>query len=274
MDMPKTILFSPGDSRRKISKGFRSTADALLLDLEDAVAETMKDQAREVIAQAVNEQRASDKGVFVRVNGWSTGLTENDLASLAEVPVDGIVLPKAESAEDMKRLGEAAKKIGKPELALYALIESARGLIHAPEIAAAAGVRGLMFGGEDFLASIDGKQTAGRREILYARSAIVTAARAYGVEAIDTIFIRLDDYEGLEREAREARSLGFSGKLCVHPDQIESVRRAFEPTADEVVLARAIVSAYEEHSRHGVGVFSFEGRMIDEAVVRQMRQLL
>lgn len=274
MNTPTTILFSPGDSRRKIEKGAASTADALLIDLEDGVAPSMKEAAREQIQRGVGGLKTAEKLWLVRINGWSTGRTEGDIAALAGSGIDGVVLPKAESAEDIQRLRQVLQQSGEGELQIYALIESARGILRAGEIAAETGLRGLMLGGEDYLASIEGKKTAGRAEILYARSAVVTAARAYGLEAVDTIFIQIDDVEGVVDDAALARALGFSGKLCIHPDQIEPVRRAFRATEKETSEAQAIVAAYEEHSQHGIGVFSFEGRMIDEAVVRQMRQLL
>lgn len=274
MNSPRTILFSPGDSRRKIEKGLQSKADALLVDLEDAVAPSMKKQARAEIRPVLAERDTTAKVVVVRVNGWSTGLTAEDLDAVTGIGIHGVVLPKVEAAADIEQLRQALTQRGEGELAIYALIESARGLLQAAEIAAISGLRGLMFGGEDFLASIGGQGSIERHEILYARSALVTAARAYQLEAIDTIFTHLDDHDGLAREARLARSLGFSGKLCVHPDQIAPIQRAFQPTAEELAQARAIVAASEEHSQHGIGVFSFEGRMIDEAIVRQMRQLL
>lgn len=274
MNTPRSFLFSPGNSRRKIEKGAVSAADALVLDLEDGVALSAKPEARAVIRQAVQELDFGDKLCLVRLNGVKSALLNDDLAALVGAGIDGYILPKVESAAEIQRLYQLLDEAGEREAIIYALLESALGVIHAPEIAAFPTLRGLMFGGEDFLASIEGKATAERSEVLYARSALVTAARAYQLEAIDTIYIDYDDLEGLSREAKFARTLGFSGKFCIHPQQVEPVNSGFQPSAAEIATAQAIVSAYEEHFKHGIGVFSFEGRMIDEAVVQQMRQLL
>ncbi|MDJ0756663.1 MAG: CoA ester lyase [Ardenticatenaceae bacterium] len=274
MNTPRSFLFSPGNSRRKIEKGAVSAAHALVLDLEDGVALSAKPEARAVIRQAAQELDFGDKLCLVRLNGVKSALLNDDLAALAGAGLDGYILPKVESAAEIQQLHQLLNEAGEPDAIIYALLESALGVIHAPEIAAFPTLRGLMFGGEDFVASIKGKATAERSEILYARSALVTAARAYQLEAIDTIYIDYDDLEGLSREAKFARTLGFSGKFCIHPQQVELVNSGFQPSAAEIATAQAIVSAYEEHFKHGIGVFSFEGRMIDEAVVQQMRQLL
>ena len=253
-------LFVPADRPERYAKATASGADAILIDLEDAVAPDAKAAAR----LAVCRQGAlpNHNAVFVRVNGPMTAWYADDVAAVSKLPIAGVVLPKAESASDIQAL--SASLPGKP---IIALVETARGLAAARDIARAAESLRLAFGSFDFCADIGVAHT--REALLAARSEVVLASRLGDLPPpIDGVTTSIDDAALIADDARYAHMLGFGGKLCIHPRQVVPVRQGFAPSADEIAWAKRILSA------GGGGAVSVDGTMVDAPVRRRAEQIL
>lgn len=269
--MLHSFLFVPGDSQRKIEKAAGGTADAVILDLEDAVAPSKKEIAREVVAQALSQIDFGGKTVLVRSNGIGTPFAQADLEMLRGVNIDGVMLPKVETADMMI---EARTLLGARPI--YALIESALGVLNLPQIVTAVpdSLAGLAFGAEDYVASVGATTTAERHEVLFARSAVVNGAAAVGVPAIDAVFTDFHNVEGLQVDTLAGKQLGFSGKMVIHPKQAVVVNELFAVDPAERAQAQELVDAYNRYLAQGIGVFSYNGKMVDEAIVRRARQIV
>lgn len=269
---------------RMIAKAATLPADAIILDLEDAVPLPDKATARIMIRDSIKDVKLGGSYVFVRVNALTTNLTAEDLKFVAVEGLDGLMLAKSETKSDIVELDsmlEETEKGGGLEprsLKVVPLIESAKGVINAYEIASASErIIAVAFGAGDYYrdlgrgASFSPEQT----ELLYARSRIVNCSVAAGVQAIDTVFFGLlTDREGFMKETMLALQLGFKGKLLIHPTQIEPVNKAFSPLPDEAEYARRVVEAFEEAQARGLGAISFEGKMIDYMNYKQAKDLV
>lgn len=281
MRIRRSLLFIPGSDERKLAKSRALTPDAFILDLEDGVAPERKDEARRRVAAHLREASPGRAERAVRVNGLHTPFFAADLQAIVPAKPDALVLPKMESPEDVtaveasvaaaRRTGEQAS--GPP---LLLLVESARGLAAASALARASRrVEALILGHADFCNDLGIRQArAAEGILLHIRCALVLAARAAGVEAIDTIYEALGDLAGLRAEAEQAAALGFAGKLALHPAQVEPIQAAFTPSPEEVAYARRVVEGFEAAQAAGRGVFTLEGRMIDEPFVEVERRLL
>ncbi len=285
----RSHLYAPGNSEKLLDRVMSAGADAVVLDLEDAVPPPEKERARELVAATVRARAADpDPLVFVRVNHPSTGLTANEVASVVCAGIAGIRVPKTESAGDVRQvatwIAKAEREVGLPagSVALIPIIESAKGAWRAEEIAGAdPRVLALAYGAADFVRDLDARPGAGGTETLYARSRLVLASRVAGVRPpIDSVLTRLDDEAALRAEAAQARALGYFGKSAIHPRQLPAIHEAFTPTAEEVAHARAILSAQDAAERTGSGATTTAaaggaGReFVDVAVVRRARQTL
>lgn len=277
----RSLLYVPGDSLRKVTKASTLPADTLILDLEDGVALSQKEAARLTVRQALREIDFGPRERLVRLNNVNGPLAQQDLTITMEARPDGYVVPKVESAEDLLAVShfvdEQESLHGWPigHIRLLAMIETARAIMNLREIAQATPrLDALIFGAEDFAASVGAVRTRENREIFYARSALVTAAGAYDLQAIDLVFVGLDDQPGLEAECINGRQLGFVGKTVIHPGQIETTNRIFAPAANEVEAARRLVAAFEQHQQAGAGAFAYEGKMVDMPVIRLAQRLL
>lgn len=250
-------LFVPANRPERFEKAAASGADAVILDLEDAVAREDKNTAR-----ALLRADFTAKPVLVRVNAAGTPWHAEDLEAVARLPVAGVIVPKA---EDPASLAAICARLG-PNRPVMALIESGLGLAHAREIAALPGVVRLVFGSIDFCADLG---CAHRREILLpARMELVLASRLANTTApIDGVTARIDDPGETHSDAEHARALGMGGKLCIHPRQIAEVRRAFAPSADEIDWARRVLAS-------GGGAVAVDGAMVDEPVRIRARAIL
>lgn len=268
----RSLLFVPGNSQSKMATACRIRADVLILDWEDAVLPADKASARRKTVEFLRQRSEGPLG-FVRFNPAGTPAFEEDVKSLAEFIPAGIVLSKCQSAADVRQLAHALDRMdATSQCAICPLVESPKGLMDAMAIAAASPrVGSLAFGAEDFSAEMEIRRTEGEPELLYARSALVTACRAAGREAIDSPCLEFRDLARLETSAQRARNLGFSAKLAIHPDQIEAINRAFTPAPEEVARARVILDAF---SSAGTGVITVEGHMVDEAVLKRARRIL
>lgn len=261
MSVAASYLFVPATRPDRVEKARRTAAHEIIVDLEDAVAAGDKATARGALTQ-IPEGRP----FLVRVNPRSTSHHEADLRAVAAAgSVAAVVLPKAESAEDVDAVAAALP----PGMPLVALIESARGIVAAEAIAAAGPVR-LMFGIADYLADLGAP--ASREILAYPRSRLVVASRAAGLPApVDGPTLVLGDEALVRADAEAAKALGMGGKLCIHPGQIEAVNEVFRSSEDERRWARAVLEAAEAG---GGGAFSFEGAMVDEPVLARARQVL
>ncbi|MGC8762440.1 MAG: aldolase/citrate lyase family protein [Acidobacteriota bacterium] len=269
----RSRLYLPGNEPKYFLNAALHEPDGVILDLEDSVAPPEKDAARILVRNAL---RAVDFGAserMVRINQGERGLGDVD----AVVPhnVHMLLIPKAESAEQVRAVDERAERarkaagLGAPVL-LMPIIESALGCFRALEIATASpNVAGLTIGLEDYTADIGAPRTPEGRESFWARSVVVNAARAAGVTPIDTVFSDVTDMEGLRAACLEAKALGFEGKGCIHPRQVPVVHEAFAPTAEEVEKAKRVVLAFEEAERRGLGVVALGSKMVDPPVVKR-----
>lgn len=282
----RSLLFVPGDSPRKFASALRSEADALIIDLEDAVAPAQKSQARvDTVAMLQSEEAAaSGKVLFVRVNALDTGLTLADLAAVMPAAPFGVVLPKCRHGDDVHTVGlyldafEAASGLAGGHTKILAIATETAGSLFGLGSYAPAHPRlwGLMWGGEDLAASLGAtaNQANGRWTDPYrmARSLCLAGAAAAGVEAVDTVAVDIRNLEAVGQQAREARRDGFSAKAVIHPSHVEPVNQAFTPTADEQAWARRIIEAFA--SQPDAGVVQLEGKMIDKPHLRAAHRIL
>lgn len=257
------LLFCPGDRGDRYEKAL-AAADSVILDLEDAVAPADKPSARaQVAASALDPER-----VIVRVNPASTADHALDLEALAATGYRTVMLAKTEGTDDVEALAARGYRV-------IALCETARGVQRAPEIAAHPAVIGLMWGAEDLIASMGGRSSRfddGRyRDVArYARSRVLVAAKAEGKQAVDAVHVAIADVEGLREEVADAAASGFDATACIHPSQAAIIRSGFAATPDEIAWAERVLAEAEVQP----GVFRFEGKMIDEPVLRQARAML
>ena len=277
----RSLLYVPGNSPSMVQHCMVLGADAVILDLEDAVALSEKDAARHLVRHALETLDFMGTTVFVRVNGADTPFFEEDLRAIVPARPDGIRLPKTDGAEDVLRADALMRLIereaGLPEgsVVIQAMVETARSLLHAYDVASASPrVSGISIGGQDFAADLGIRRTRDGGELLYARAAIVAAAKAAGVDAFDTVFTDVNDCDGLFADAAAATNMGFSGKAAIHPSQVAVIHRAFRPEEKEVRKASRVVRAAREAEERGVGVISIDGRMVDAPVVAQARRTI
>ena len=271
----RSLLFAPATRADVMRKLPRSCPDAVALDLEDAVPASGKEQARANVLEVGPELAMLEDGpsVIVRVNAVDSEFFDGDIARSLFPGLTGVAVPKLEAAVEVAEVRGALAAAGFPELMIIAGIESAPGVQQVTDVVNA-GVGACYFGAEDFVADMAGVRTATNREVLYARSRVALAARVAGVAAIDMIVADIADHDRFSAEAAEARSLGFTGKLCIHPGQVELANTAFLPTPDEVDRAQRIVDAYEAAVAEGQAAIAVDGQMIDEALARQARTVL
>ena len=258
--LPRSYLFVPGNRPERFDKAYAAGADAVIVDLEDAVPFADKAAAREAVAAWLSAQ----KPVLVRINGADTDWFGDDLALCRMPGVAGVVLPKAEQAGDIARLRAAGATVVLP------LIESAAGIDHLRAIAAARGVQRLMFGSIDF--QLDLGIPGEREELLFFRSQLVLASRLAGLAApVDGVSTALDDAERLADDARHARQMGFGAKLCIHPKQVDAVNRCFTPGAHELAWAGRVLEAA---ARADGAAVALDGKMIDRPVILRAQAIV
>ena len=262
----RSLLFAPGSDERKLVKAFEAGADAVVADLEDAVAAAEKDAARAFVSRLL-PGIDSPALKAVRINAVGTEQWERDLEALEEVPVDAIVLPKA-TPETVEALGSTGPPV-------IAIVETAKGVRLAYETAASPRVAALALGAVDLGLELGLEPRADGQEVLFARSKLVLDSAAAKIRGpFDLVHVDVRDAEGLEAECRLARSLGFRGKACIHPAQVEVVNAVFAPSKEELVRARRVLEVYEQGLAEGRGAVALEGEMIDLPVVERARQLL
>ncbi len=271
----------PGDDLHKIQKGAALGPDSIVMDLEDGVALNRKTSARDVVCQALQTIDFGQTERLVRLNTPASGLEYDDLFQTVSARPDGYVLPKVESADGIRAvsywLEHIEQKNGWPAggIRLMAVIETARGVMKLEEIAAAnPRLRALMFGSEDLAGDLGATRTQAGREIFYARSAVLIAARANNLQAIDSVYIAFGDDEGLREDARCALQMGYDGKLAIHPRQVPIINEVFTPTEEEIARAHELMQVFDRHQRNGTGAFEFHGKMVDMPMLRSAQRTL
>jgi citrate lyase beta subunit len=281
MRVRRSLLFVPGDSRRKIEKAATLGADVVCLDLEDGVAVNQKQAARDTIREALSTHAFGRSERMIRINPYDSALKTEDLAQTITARPDSVLIPKVESADAVRWLeaqitvAEATHGWPEGQIQLLAMVETARGIVNLREIASASTrLTALIFGAEDLAGDIGAVRTREAWEVFYARSAVVTHAAAFGLQAIDMVFVDYNDTEGLLRESREGARLGYSGKQIIHPNQIAPVHAAFTPDEAAIAQARRVVEAYEQNQASGFGAFALDGKMVDMPVVKAAQHVL
>jgi citrate lyase subunit beta/citryl-CoA lyase len=272
----RSVLYMPGSNQRALEKAKSLPVDALILDLEDAVSPDAKEQARENACAAAQSGAYGWREVTIRVNGIGTRWHEEDLRAAAEAGPDGIVVPKVNTAHEVRQLVAAMEAAGAPErTALWAMVETPQAMLHCEEIAAASErLTVLVMGTNDLAKELRAAHVPGRQPLLSGLGLCLLAARATGTAILDGVFNDVRDAEGFAAECRQSRELGFDGKTLIHPGQVEPCNAAFAPTAAEVEEAHGIVAAWEEASARGEGVATFEGRMIENLHVETAQRVL
>ena len=277
----RALLYMPGDDRRKIEKATTLGVDSICMDMEDGVAANKKAEARAVIAQAMKELDFGMSERCIRINSLGSGLEKRDLVAALATNPDSIVVPKIQTAEQVKWVSEHIEsyelsgnlRIGSIRLLIG--VETAKGILNLKEIAEAdKRLEAIIFGAEDYAASIGATRTKEGTEVLYARSAVVTACAANDLQAIDMVYIDFRDLEGLRVEAEQGAGLGFSGKQIIHPNQVIPVQEAFTPSDEAIEYARRVVESFEASQKEGKGAYALDGKMIDMPLLRNAQKVL
>lgn len=269
----RSLLFVPGNNHRFIEKARTLNADIVCLDLEDSVPPAEKDKAREMIRNALTTGRF-EADVYVRVNPFDSNLIHDDIKAVLCDRLDGIVIPKVNTPEEVIEVSRIIDE-SNTRVEIMPSIESARGVVNAYSIASASSrVSALVFGIFDFLHDMGIEYKENGLGYTYARAKIPVDARAAGVYAIDAIWQRVDDIDGLIKDATIARELGYKGKSIIHPKHIEPVHRVFLPSKEEVEWAKKVVEALEDSIKQGKGAVKVDGKMVDAVHYKRAKAIL
>jgi citrate lyase beta subunit len=280
MKSRRALLYMPGDDWKKIVKSITLGVDSICMDMEDGVAINKKAEARTTIAKALQELEFGRSEKLARINSVGSGLENDDIQAVLPYHPDGIVIPKLEELDQIEWASgiiEAAElEHGWPlnSIRLLVDVETAKGILNLKSIASHPRLDAIIFGGEDFAASIGAKRTRDATELLYARQAVLTAAAAFGLQAIDIVTIDFKDLDALRAESEFGARLGFTGKQIIHPAQVEPVQSAFTPNDVAIAHAKRIVENFEASQAHGAGAFALDGKMIDMPVVKNAQKVL
>ncbi|MEE9280956.1 MAG: CoA ester lyase [Myxococcota bacterium] len=282
----RAIHFVPGANEKMFRRSLELPVDGLILDLEDAVTPENKDSARETVRDWLAEADFGPRERLVRINPLETPWGLRDLEVTMAARPDGYVVPKARSRDDLLRIDEILARIeaerGYPRRGVALLVigtETPEGLLSIRELASAPRVDGLTWGAEDLSAAIGARRNRDESGVYleifrFARHLALLAAAAAGVQPIDSVYVDIRDSVGLEAECREAAAMGFTGKITIHPSQIEIVNEAFSPSPEEIAESRELLAAFEEHQRAGRMAFAFKGSMVDAPHLARARTIL
>lgn len=284
MELKRSWMFVPGHRQRMIDKAFGLNADAIMLDIEDGVAPNEKDAARKNIAESLGREKSPGAPArFVRINAIGHARMDADLEAVVRPGLEGLVCPKVDAPDEVLKVDailnerETKMKMAPGGVKLLIAIESPKGLLNAAAIAGSSPrVTGLMFGAEDFgrELGLPTSREGEARDLIYARSAIVVAAATAHVQAVDGVWVDLNDSEGLRGFAQQSRRLGFSGMSLIHPSQIDPINATFSPTAEEIDYAQRVVQAFDEAQARGDGSIAFGGQLIDRPIVERARRTI
>lgn len=275
------MLFVPGNSPGMLLNADVYQADAVILDLEDAVAPNQKDAARVLVRRALKDLPYAGVEIIVRINPLGSGFTEEDIAAMVPLRPSLLMPTKVASAEDIHQISAMVSKVeetsGLPagSVGLVPLLETAAGIENAYAVAVAdPRVKAIFLGAEDLSSDLQAVRSKEGAEILYARGRVVVAARAANVDCYDTPFTDVNDEEGLRQDAEFARSLGFTGKAAISPRHVQAINEAFSPSEGEILYAREVMEVIAEGERLGKGAVSLRGKMIDKPIVDRARRVL
>jgi citrate lyase subunit beta/citryl-CoA lyase len=277
----RSFLFAPGNHARKVEKVFGCGADHVILDLEDAVAKAEKVATRALIVAAL-QNRQPGSGAYVRVNSYETEFCYGDTAAVVGPWLDGIVFPMVESREQIIAfdwlVAGLERERGMPVggIDIIPIVETAKGLAAAREIAAAGTrVKRMAFGAGDYTLDVNMEWTLAESELEHARTEMVVASRAAGLEGpLDTVWVHIKDLENMEKSSLRAKQLGFQGKMCIYPPQVEIVNRVYTPSDEEVAFARRVVEAFEKAEKEGSSSIQLDGFFIDYPIVYKAQKTL
>ena len=280
MHSRRALLYMPGDNWKMITKSVTLGVDSICMDMEDGTAINKKAEARATIAKALQELDFGTSEKLARINSVGSGWEKDDIEAVLPHHPDGIVIPKVESFEQVewasRIIEDAELKNGWKVNSIRILIgvETAKGILNLKEIVAHPRLDAIIFGGEDFAASIGATRTKDAVELLYARQAVIVACAAYDLQPIDIVTIDYKDLEVLKVESEFGARLGFSGKQVIHPNQVPVVQEAFTPSAEAITYARRIVETFEASQKEGKGAYSLDGKMIDMPLLKNAQKVL
>ncbi|MEL6217542.1 MAG: CoA ester lyase [Pseudomonadota bacterium] len=272
----RSVLYMPGSRARALDKARSLPADALILDLEDAVAIAEKETARTLVAEALAEGGYGKRELIVRINGIDTEWGEADLEMAAASGADAVLIPKVEDAASLGDIARRLTDLGAPEtLSIWAMMETPLGMLRAAEIAAAhPRLACLVMGTNDLVKDLHAEHTESRMPVITALGLCLLAARAHGLAILDGVYNAIQDEEALAASCAQGRAFGFDGKTLIHPSQIAVTNRVFAPSEEELTLARRYVEAFEEAEAAGRGVAVVDGRLVENLHVENAQRQL
>jgi citrate lyase subunit beta/citryl-CoA lyase len=272
----RSMLYMPGSNARALEKGRTLAADALILDLEDAVAPDAKETARRQIVEALAAGGYGQREILVRTNGLDSEWGHDDIAAMAKSGADAILLPKVESAEMVRQAEEIMADHGAPpSLAIWCMIETPLGVLHAEEIAwGSRRMGGFVMGTSDLAKDLHCLHTPGRLPFVTSLSLCILAARAHGLAILDGVHLDLSDDAGFAESCRQGLEFGFDGKTLIHPKTIDKANEVFAPSADEIAWSQKIIAAHEEASGQGKGVVVVEGKLVENLHVENAKRIV
>lgn len=272
----RSALYMPGSNARALEKARAIPADALILDLEDAVAPDAKDVARKQVIEAVAAKSFGYREIAIRINGLATPWGAEDLKAVASSGAAAMLVPKVNSAEEAAALSKALDEAGAPpELKLWIMFETPQAVLNASTIGAAGGrLACIVAGTNDLVKEFRGLHTPGREGLLPMLTLLLAAARANGLAALDGVYNDIQNAEGFAAACAQGRALGFDGKTLIHPRQIEACNRIFGPTEDQLAWAKAVVEAFAAPEAAGKGAIRLGGQMIERLHLEQARRML
>ncbi|KGB81215.1 malyl-CoA thiolesterase [Rhodovulum sp. NI22] len=265
----RSVLYIPGSKERALDKARGLAVDAIIFDLEDAVAVEEKANARTLLAETLKVGGYGARAKIVRINGLDTDWGRADIAAVAGCGADAILIPKVGSAADVQAVAELV-----PDVPLWAMMETSAGMLHAEEIAAHPRMAGFVMGTNDLAKELKCRFRADRLPMLTALQLCLMAARMHGIVAVDGVYNAFKDEEGLKAECDQGRDLGFDGKTLIHPAQVAIANAAFAPTEEEIDLARRQIAAFEAAEAAGQGVAVVDGRIVENLHIVTARETL
>lgn len=272
----RSVLYMPGSNARALEKGRGLPADALILDLEDAVAPDAKETARRQIREALEQGGYGKREIIVRVNALETPWGWADIEEMAQSGADALLLPKVESAAMVGELESLMNQAGAPaEMQIQCMMETPLGILHAEEIAAASErVSCLVLGTSDLVKDLHAAHTAARLPVLTSLSLCLLAARAFGKAVVDGVHLDLADDEGFAAQCLQGKELGFDGKTLIHPKTIDKANEIFSPSEEEIAFSRRVIDAHAEAVAQGKGVVLLDGKLIENLHVENAQRLV
>ncbi len=277
----RSLLYIPGNNPGMLQNCAIYGSDAVIFDIEDSISISEKDAARRLVKHALSRLDFGSTRIIVRINPRDTNFFEADLEEIVPAKPHAIRLPKVDSADDVLAadaiISRLEEKYGlaRGAIGIQAMLETARAIVNVNSIAAASPrLVGLTLGGQDLTADLGIRATKEGLELLYAKSAVVIAAKAHGLQAFDTVYTDVADLEGLRAQTAMGFSLGFSGKAAIHPSQVPVINSVYSPSEKEIAKAAKVVAAALEAEAHGLGVIAVDGKMVDAPVVTQAKRIL